>query len=253
MLGAGAGDLVQSGIIALLVTAVIGLRWKDLLLHAFDPVQAQALGLPVRMLHYGLLCLLSLAVVGALTATGIILTIAMLIAPGAIAFLLTRRFPVMLALAAAVAVAASLLGVYLSFFLDSAPAPTIVLLLTFASAAQGMMSPGCEGLTRARKRQAFESRACCSPHARRADNRRPNPSAKDCFRPSRKFSDPDTSGAGIPVQKPCIASLLWRRRLDRRRLPARKLQGLERVRRLHGRYKEGLRKLVRHKPVEKPD
>jgi manganese/iron transport system permease protein len=96
MLGAGAGDLVQSGIIAVLVTAVIGLRWKDLLLHAFDPIQAQALGLPVRLLHYGLLCLLSLAVVGALTATGIILTIAMLIAPGAIAFLLTHRFAVML-------------------------------------------------------------------------------------------------------------------------------------------------------------
>jgi manganese/iron transport system permease protein len=135
MLGADAGDLVQSGIIALLVTGVIGLRWRDLLLHAFDPIQARALGLPVRLLHYGLLCLLSLAVVGALTATGIILTIAMLIAPGAIAFLLTRRFPVMLVLAVAIAVAASLLGVYLSFFLDSAPAPTIVLLLTFAFTA----------------------------------------------------------------------------------------------------------------------
>jgi manganese/iron transport system permease protein len=170
MLGAGAGDLVQSGIIALLVTAVIGLRWKDLLLHAFDPIQAQALGLPVRLLHYGLLCLLSLAVVGALTATGIILTIAMLIAPGAIAFLLTRRFPVMLALAAAVAVAASLLGVYLSFFLDSAPAPTIVLLLTFGFMAALLRAArsqsyaglrrlgsaendqsGCKGLTRAGK------------------------------------------------------------------------------------------------------
>lgn len=135
MLGAGAGDLVQSGIIAFFVTGVIGLRWKDLLLHAFDPIQARALGLSVRLLHYGLLCLLSLAVVGALTATGIILTIAMLIAPGAIAFLLTRRFPVMLVLAVAIAVAASLIGVYLSFFLDSAPAPTIVLLLTFAFAA----------------------------------------------------------------------------------------------------------------------
>jgi manganese/iron transport system permease protein len=148
---------VQSGIIAFVVTAVIGLRWKDLLLHAFDPIQAQALGLPVRLLHYGLLCLLSLAVVGALTATGIILTIAMLIAPGAIAFLLTRRFPVMLALAAAVAVAASLLGVYLSFFLDSAPAPTIVLLLTFGfmaallRAARSQSSTGVRRLRSAKK------------------------------------------------------------------------------------------------------
>lgn len=132
MLGVGAADLIQSGIIALVVTAAVALRWKDLLLHAFDPQQARALGLPVRALHYGLLCLLSLAVVGALTATGIILTIAMLIAPGAIAFLLTKRFGTMLLTAVGIAVAASLLGVYLSFFLDSASAPTIVLLLTVA-------------------------------------------------------------------------------------------------------------------------
>ena len=140
MLGVGAADLIQSAAIALVVTAAIGLRWKDLLLHAFDPQQARALGLPVRLLHYGLLCLLSLAVVGALTATGIILTIAMLIAPGAIAFLLTRRFAVMLLLAAGVAVTASLLGVYLSFFLDSAPAPTVVLLLTLVFATAFLAS-----------------------------------------------------------------------------------------------------------------
>jgi manganese/iron transport system permease protein len=140
MLGVGAADLIQSAAIAVVVTAAIGLRWKDLLLHAFDPQQARALGLPVRLLHYGLLCLLSLAVVGALTATGIILTIAMLIAPGAIAFLLTGRFGVMLLLAAGIAVGASLLGVYLSFFLDSASAPTIVLLLTLAFAVAFLAS-----------------------------------------------------------------------------------------------------------------
>ena len=135
MLGVSTGDLVQSAVVAAVVTVAIGIRWRDLLLHAFDPQQARALGLPVRLLHYGLLGLLSLAVVGALTATGIILTIAMLIAPGAIAFLLTRQFAVMLGVAVAVAVSASLLGVYLSFFLDSASAPTIVLLLTLAFVA----------------------------------------------------------------------------------------------------------------------
>ena len=135
MLGVSTGDLVQSAVVAAVVTVAIGVRWRDLLLHAFDPQQARALGLPVGLLHYGLLCLLSLAVVGALTATGIILTIAMLIAPGAIAFLLTRQFAVMLGVAVAVAVSASLFGVYLSFFLDSASAPTIVLLLTLAFVA----------------------------------------------------------------------------------------------------------------------
>lgn len=130
LLGAGAGDLIQSGVIAVVVVAAVALRWRDLLLHAFDPQQARALGLPVGLLHYGLLCLLSLTIVGALTATGIILTIAMLIAPGAIAFLLTRRFAHMLAIAVAVAVASAIGGVYLSFYLDSAPAPTIVLLMS---------------------------------------------------------------------------------------------------------------------------
>jgi manganese/iron transport system permease protein len=140
MLGVGRADLIQSAAIAAVVTAVVGLRWKDLLLHAFDPQQARALGLSVRLLHYGLLSLLSLAVVGALTATGIILTIAMLIAPGAIAFLLTRRFGVMLVTAVGVAVTTSLIGVYLSFFLDSAPAPTIVLLLTTGFGAAFVVS-----------------------------------------------------------------------------------------------------------------
>ncbi|SFV28082.1 manganese/iron transport system permease protein [Devosia crocina] len=132
MLGVGTGDIVQALVIALLTAGVIGLKWKDFLLHAFDPAQARAVGLRVNWLHYGLLALISLTIVGALQAVGIILAIAMLIAPGAIAFLLTRRFPVMLVLATAIALLGSLLGVYLSFFIDSAPAPTIVLLLTIA-------------------------------------------------------------------------------------------------------------------------
>ena len=116
----------------LLVTGAVALKWRDLLLHAFDPIQAKAVGLRVNLLHYGLLCLISLTVVGALKAVGVILCIAMLIAPGAIAFLLTRRFGAMLALAVIIALIASFLGVYLSFFLDSAPAPTIVVLLSIA-------------------------------------------------------------------------------------------------------------------------
>lgn len=130
MLGVGPADLLESGIIAAVTAGAIAFRWRDLLLHAFDPAHAQAIGLPVRVLHYGLLALLSLTIVGALQAVGIILAVAMLIAPGAIAFLVTRRFQAMMIAAVAVAVAASVLGVYLSFFIDSAPAPTIVLLMS---------------------------------------------------------------------------------------------------------------------------
>ena len=130
MLGAGMRDLLESGAVALLTTGVIALKWRDFLLHAFDPVQARTVGLRVRLLHYGLLILLSLTIVGALKAVGVILVIALLIAPGAIAFLLTRSFGAMLAAACAISVAACLSGVYLSFFLDSAPAPTIVVVLS---------------------------------------------------------------------------------------------------------------------------
>jgi len=130
MLGVSWGDIWQSAAIAALTSGVIAVKWKDLLLHAFDPTQARAVGLPVGLLHYGLLALISLTIVGALQAVGIILAVAMLIAPGAIAFLLTRRFGPMLLLAVAIALIGALGGVYLSFFIDSAPAPTIVLLLS---------------------------------------------------------------------------------------------------------------------------
>ena len=129
ILGIGAYDLVQAAIIAAVATAVIGLKWRDLLLHAFDPAQARVAGLPVGLLHYGLLSLISLTVVGALQAVGIVLVIALLIAPGAIAFLLTRSFGAMLLVSLAIALVSSQLGVYAAFFLDSAPAPTIVLLM----------------------------------------------------------------------------------------------------------------------------
>ena len=140
MLGVSWADVAESGIIAATAVGAIMAFRRDLLLHAFDPQHARAIGLPVRLLHYGLLSILSLTIVGALKAVGIILAIAMLIAPGAIAFLLTGRFERMLAIAVAVAVAASFLGVYLSFFLDSAPAPTIVLLMSLAFVAAFFIS-----------------------------------------------------------------------------------------------------------------
>jgi len=130
MLGVTWADVLQSGIIALVCAGLIALKRRDLLLHAFDPQHAQAIGLPVTLLHYGLLSILSLTVVGALKAVGIILAIAMLVAPGAIAYLLTRRFDMMLLVALVITAAATFGGVYASFFIDSAPAPTIVLLMT---------------------------------------------------------------------------------------------------------------------------
>ena len=130
MLGVGADDLLASGTIALVVTALILLSWKDLLLHTFDPAQAQASGLNTRALHYGLLACLSLAIVGTLSSVGLILAIALLVTPGAVAFLVVRSFGPMLIVAVVVCAVSMFAGTFLSFFLDAAPAPTVVLVLT---------------------------------------------------------------------------------------------------------------------------
>ncbi|WP_275394738.1 metal ABC transporter permease [Aliiroseovarius sp. Z3] len=130
MLGVGADDLWSAGLISVAVTVVLVVKWKDFMLHAFDPVQAKVSGLPVGWLHYGLLAILSLTIVSTLSATGLILAVGLLIAPGAIAFLLVRSLKRMLPVAVLVCVASMIAGVYLSFFLDSAPAPTIILILT---------------------------------------------------------------------------------------------------------------------------
>ena len=130
MLGVEPYELWQSGAISAVVALILGLKWRDWLLHSFDPAQARASGLWVGALHYGLLALISLTIVATLTATGLILAVALVIAPGAIAFLLVRRFATMLWVSVLVCVGAMLAGTYASFFIDSAPAPTIVLILT---------------------------------------------------------------------------------------------------------------------------
>ena len=130
MLGVESHELWTTGIISLGVGLILALKWKDWLLHSFDPAQAKASGLWVNWLHYGMLAALSLTIVATLSAAGLILAVGLLIAPGAIAFLVVRKFSTMLWVSVIVCMASMLLGTYASFFLDSAPAPTIILIMT---------------------------------------------------------------------------------------------------------------------------
>lgn len=128
MLGVSGSDIVQTALIVVPALAVLLVRRRDFLLYCFDPAHARVAGLPVRALHFGLLILLALIIVASLKAVGIILVTAMLIAPGAIGFLLSDRFDRMLAIAVSVSLASCLIGTILSFHLDGATAPCIVLL-----------------------------------------------------------------------------------------------------------------------------
>lgn len=135
LLGVDRTELWTAGAVGGAVALGLLVFWRNLLLQTFDPSQARVIGLPVQWLHYGLLAGLSLTVVTTLTATGLILSIGLLIAPGAIARLVTRTFAGMMHVAVAVNVIAMIGGVYLSFFLDSAPAPTVILMLAALFAA----------------------------------------------------------------------------------------------------------------------
>jgi manganese/iron transport system permease protein len=128
MLGVTVRDLVETALVGGFTLAVVLAKRRDLLLYCFDPRHARAVGLKVEWLHYGLLILLSLTTVASLKAVGVILVVAMLVAPGATAYLLTRRFDRMLLIATAVAIASSVLGTLVSFHINGSTGPCIVLI-----------------------------------------------------------------------------------------------------------------------------
>lgn len=129
VLGISDADAWQTGGIALVVAIVLIALRKSLLLYAFDPAHAQSIRLRVPFYHYLLLVLLALTVVASVQTVGIILVIAMLITPGAIAHLLTDRFDSMLAIAASVSVTACIVGAYCSYYFDVSTGGAMVLVL----------------------------------------------------------------------------------------------------------------------------
>ncbi len=157
LLGIEPGQLRETGILCAIVLATVLLLRRTLMLATFDPSHARALGFPLRAFDTLLLVLLALAIVAALQAVGIILVIAMLITPGATAFLLCSRFDRMLALAVGVAVFSTLAGAYISFFADASPAACIVLIQSALFIAALCLAPG-KGLLR-RPRSAAAAQA----------------------------------------------------------------------------------------------
>jgi manganese/iron transport system permease protein len=130
VLAISATDLIGLAVLGAGMLITIGILWKELLYATFDPLGAAASGLPVERLEYLFLALVALAIVVSLQAVGIVLVVAMLVTPPAAAQLLTVRFGRLVALAISIAIGASVLGLYLSFWLDVASGATIVLVQT---------------------------------------------------------------------------------------------------------------------------
>lgn len=128
ILGVSYEELLRTLLICGVVFTVVMLKKKDLMLYCFDPVQAGVAGLSPRMLHYGLLILLALTIISAIQVAGVVLVIAMLISPGITASLLTHRFDRMMVIVVVCSVITGLAGTILSYHLDAATGPTIILL-----------------------------------------------------------------------------------------------------------------------------
>ena len=129
-LGISDSDVRQTLLICLIVVAVLITFRRDFMLYCFDPTHARSIGINTGVLHYLLLSILSLAAVAGLQTVGIILVVAMLITPGATAYLLTDRFDRMTILAVISSVISSLLGVYISYWSDIETGGSIVLVQT---------------------------------------------------------------------------------------------------------------------------
>lgn len=127
ILGVSAADLIQIAMLSAIAFVVLVLKRRDLTLYAFDPTHAHSIGLNPRLLSALLLGLLALTAVVALQVVGVILVVAMLIIPGATAYLLTDRFSRMLVIAPAISAGCSVVGIYVSYWLDTASGGMVVI------------------------------------------------------------------------------------------------------------------------------
>jgi manganese/iron transport system permease protein len=130
ILGVTIDEVRDTAIIAAIVLIVVVLLYKELLFYTFDPLGAQAAGLPVHRLNFGLMVLIALTIVASMKAVGVILVLALLITPGATAYLLVKRLNHVMILGAGIGVVSSISGMYLSYFYNLPSGPAIVLVVS---------------------------------------------------------------------------------------------------------------------------
>lgn len=146
-------DTLQVALIGFVSLAILLLKWKDLMVTFFDENHARSIGLNTRALKIVFFTLLSACCVAALQTVGAFLVIALVVTPGATAYLLTDRFPRLLALSVAIGAVTSFVGAYVSYFLDGATGGVIVTLQTLVFLAAFFFAPK-HGYLAARRKAA---------------------------------------------------------------------------------------------------
>ncbi|WP_090753679.1 metal ABC transporter permease [Paracoccus chinensis] len=156
------GDTAQLAIIGFVSLAVLLAKWKDLMVVFFDETHARSIGLRPGLLKGVFFVLLSACVVAAMQTVGAFLVIAMVVTPGATAYLLCDRFPRLIALSVAIGTVTSFVGAYLSYFLDGATGGIIVCLQTLVFLAAFVWAPK-HGLLASRAKAAAALRDGAAP------------------------------------------------------------------------------------------
>lgn len=124
-------DIIMTAIVAISVLLFVVLFYKELLVSSFDPTMAEAYGLKVRLIHYGLMFALTLVAVTSLQTIGTILVVALLVTPAATAYLLTNRFKTMIMLASLIGMVSAVIGLMFSYNFNYPSGATIVLTAAF--------------------------------------------------------------------------------------------------------------------------
>lgn len=161
------GDLAQLVAISLLTFLALLLKWRDWLAVFFDEGHARSVGLRVTALKAGFFAMLAACTIAAMQAVGAFLVIALIITPGATAWLLSDRFGCVAAIATAIGVASGLIGAWASYFLDGATGAVIVLLQTALFALAFVFAPR-HGLLAARRRARASASKADAPAAARS-------------------------------------------------------------------------------------
>ena len=142
VLGVRPADLWLTGLFGGLILLVVFAFYKEFLVISFDPILAATLRLPAKLLDYLLLVLMAVAIVVSLQTVGVALMVAMLVTPAATAYLLTRRLPVMMGLAAGIGALSGVVGLYLSYYVSVASGAAIVLVCTAFFLLAVLFAPG---------------------------------------------------------------------------------------------------------------
>ncbi len=151
LLGVSTGDLIISAVLGVVVLLTVLIFYKEFMVISFDPLLATTLRIPLRFFSYLLLILLAVTIVVALQTVGVALMLAMLVTPAAAAYQLTHRLHWMMLIAAAIGTFSGLTGLYLSYYVNIASGPAVVLVATFIFILVFLFAPG-KGLFRVRGR-----------------------------------------------------------------------------------------------------